>query len=260
MLQYYGGKQKISRDVANAIAEVSRRSCKSFSSYVELFGGMGSVMLELLEKGEFAQYTLNDVHPAVYRLWKHSKKGWVPSGEISKDKWNLLKQTASTADSPLHAYAGFGCSFGGQYFSGFYERLAKTAFRKLSKTAPKVHQYKSVLKVRNREYRAYKNIKGCVVYCDPPYAYHNSHADSNCYARSGFRADKFWKFARKLSKNNLVFISESEAPSDFRVVWEKTITNTMAKGRTGSAETAGLNKDNTLRKECLFVHRRWLAV
>ena len=37
--------------------------------------------------------------------------------------------------------------------------------------------------------------------------------------------DDFWKWVRKISKDNIVLISELEAPDDFEVIWEKEISH-----------------------------------
>ena len=64
---------------------------------------------------------------------------------------------------------------------------------------------------------------GQLIYCDPPYK--NSKAGSLYRTKSkkydSFDNKEFWDTMRKWSKNNHVFISELEAPSDFTPVWQK---------------------------------------
>ena len=82
------------------------------------------------------------------------------------------------------------------------------------------------------------NPQNMIIYCDPPYRGNNFHTKYF----TEFDHDKFWQVMRIWSKNNLVVISESSAPSDFKVIYsfESSITNTT----------------NTHKKykEYLFVH------
>ena len=41
--------------------------------------------------------------------------------------------------------------------------------------------------------------------------------------------DFFWDWVRKISKDNIVFISEQIAPEDFEVIWEKEVKRTTNK-------------------------------
>lgn len=54
---------------------------------------------------------------------------------------------------------------------------------------------------------------GNVVYCDPPYKGTTGYKD-------GINYNQFYEWVRKLSRNNIVFISEYNMPSDFRCIWE----------------------------------------
>jgi len=66
------------------------------------------------------------------------------------------------------------------------------------------------------------NIKNWLVYCDIPYK------DTTQYGIcKNFDNDKFWNWARKLSKNNIVLISECQAPNDFESIWEQEVTRTV---------------------------------
>ena len=63
------------------------------------------------------------------------------------------------------------------------------------------------------------------------------------FARTIFDHDKFWNVMRVWSKDNLVFISEETAPSDFKCIWKKK----YARGK-------GLSKSGRTVYEKLFVY------
>ena len=60
------------------------------------------------------------------------------------------------------------------------------------------------------------NPEGFLIYCDPPYK-GNKLGISTSYFQS-FDHSYFWNVMRKWSKNNLVIISESIAPKDFKKI------------------------------------------
>lgn len=41
--------------------------------------------------------------------------------------------------------------------------------------------------------------------------------------------EHFWNWVRNLSKNNIVYISEQNAPEDFEVIWEQEVARTTNK-------------------------------
>jgi len=41
--------------------------------------------------------------------------------------------------------------------------------------------------------------------------------------------NKFWNWVRNISKNNFVFVSEQNAPEDFKTIWEQEAIRTVNK-------------------------------
>ena len=66
----------------------------------------------------------------------------------------------------------------------------------------------------NEDYKEL-NPHGNLIYCDPPYK-----NTIQPYGLLHFDTDKFWDVMRIWSKDNDVFISEYEAPYDFKCVLE----------------------------------------
>ena len=50
-----------------------------------------------------------------------------------------------------------------------------------------------------------------------------------------FNHKEFWNLVRELSKNNIVYVSEQEAPEDFEVVWEKEVRRQIDKNKEKKA-------------------------
>lgn len=57
-----------------------------------------------------------------------------------------------------------------------------------------------------------------LIYLDPPYK-----GTTKYDFGKDFNYEQFWNKVRELSKNNIVIISEQEAPNDFEIIWEKEV-------------------------------------
>ena len=72
------------------------------------------------------------------------------------------------------------------------------------------------------DYHDLINFQNCVIYVDPPYAGTKKYDTSK-----DFNYEEFWQIIRKISKNNIVFVSEMHAPEDFKIVWEMEVKRTI---------------------------------
>ena len=67
-----------------------------------------------------------------------------------------------------------------------------------------------------------------LIYCDPPYEGTKQYATSK-----NFKHEAFWQWCRdKAAEGHIVFVSEYNAPDDFRCIWQKELTNTMNTTKT----------------------------
>ncbi len=93
---------------------------------------------------------------------------------------------------------------------------------------------------------------GMIIYCDPPYMgnklgqLNSNHSTCGNFFQ-GFDHDEFWSTIRKWSQSNIVIVSESKAPKDFRKIWQKPYNVYCGCGGNG--------KQTTKYQECLFVHK-----
>ena len=69
------------------------------------------------------------------------------------------------------------------------------------------------------------NICNAVIYCDPPYQNTKFYG----YTKDKMDYNKFWNWVRNISKNNFVFVSEQNAPEDFKTIWEQEAIRTVNK-------------------------------
>jgi site-specific DNA-adenine methylase len=79
---------------------------------------------------------------------------------------------------------------------------------------------------------------GMTIYADPPYAGNKLGGKTGVF--QSFNHKEFWHVMRKWSKNNLVVISESRAPSDFKRIWSATSTVALGTGKKAKKYTDNL--------------------
>ena len=147
--------------------------------------------------------------------------------------------------------AGFnGRGFDGGYGKPSYEKKAdgtqiyrdyfQEAKRNLLEQAPLLRD----IEINHGGYEQYTDVKGALIYCDPPYA------NTKSYNRKlVFDHDKFWQWVRDMSKHNIVLVSEESAPPDFDVLWEQEVTRSIrANEKSTSTEKLfilrDINRDN----------------
>lgn len=81
------------------------------------------------------------------------------------------------------------------------------------------------------DYHCLQNFKNCVIYIDPPYFGTKKYDTSK-----DFNHNDFWEIVRKVSKKNIVFVSEMTAPEDFEIVWEMETKRTLGSKTTKAVE------------------------
>ena len=87
-----------------------------------------------------------------------------------------------------------------------------------------------------------ENISNFVIYCDPPYR------GTTKYKTEEFPYETFYDWCRKMSKNNIVLVSEYNMPSDFECIWSKETLANFDSNRK-------VNDDKNKRVEKLFIYK-----
>tara|TARA_R110000751_G_C13451823_1_gene444230 strand:- start:212 stop:532 length:321 start_codon:yes stop_codon:yes gene_type:complete len=71
-----------------------------------------------------------------------------------------------------------------------------------------------------------------IIYCDPPYSGTEQY-------KNKFDSSFFWDWCRtKTKEGHKVFISEYNAPDDFKCIWEKEHKTIMANGENRPSKTS----------------------
>jgi hypothetical protein len=220
MTAYHGGKQRIGKEIANIIykksMKISRLNNFKIKGYCEPFCGMLGVYQHIPRmfasqdsiETKKIKFKASDINESVIKMWKKVQKGWLPKNKnITKEEYLKLKYRSPSA---MKGFMGHQCSFGGKFFQHYVERRCKN-FNNAIKNIKKISNEITKIKFSNKSYEQYKNLKNYIIYCDPPYSEYSDYYDIN-YKRIKFDSLKFWKWCLKMSKNNLVFVSEYNYP------------------------------------------------
>lgn len=225
MSLYHGGKKRISKKLAeiiyNITNELENKFNVKFKGYCEPFVGMASVLNQIhdlfKDRKPKLKYKANDINKSVILMWKAVQNGWVPPVGVSEKKYNMYKKHKEP--SAEKGYIGHQYSFGGQYFQGYVQKYNKfSKYESTSKNIVSMGKLINDVQFYSGDYTRFSNLKGWIIYCDPPYSVFNRYYDAKGKLIN-FDTDKFWNWARNMSKNNLVFISEYIAPKDTHLVF-----------------------------------------
>ena len=221
MASYHGGKQRIGKKLAQVIYEESVDIADdegfSIKGYCEPFCGMLGVyqhIPELFKGKKPTRLLAGDTNKSVIMMWKAVQKGWKPPIKVSEKQFDRLK---ITQDSAIKGYVGHQYSFGGKYFKGYAPKYGKsldssTASKRVISIGKKLQS----VDFSYGSYEQYSHLKGYVIYCDPPYMGTESHY------KDSFSSTEFYNWCRNMSKDNIVLVSEYDAPKDFIHIWSNT--------------------------------------
>ncbi len=226
--------------IAKHILPIILKDRKADQWYVEPFVGGGNIIdkVDGLRIG-------SDSNKYVSALLDYLSKGNLPD-EISKEKYQSIKQFKDNYPDWLVGYAGVCCSYSGTWFGGFagevntkvgVRNYQKEALANIEKQSPGL----SGVVFKSDCYQVLSIPANSIIYCDIPYKNTTKYKDN-------FDHESFYLWCvEKVKEGHRVFISEYTAPDDFVCVWEKEVKSSLsANGKSGG------NKKST---EKLFVHK-----
>lgn len=150
---------------------------------------------------------------------------------ITEDDYNKAKIVKDTNNHGLTGFTGFAMSFGGKWFGGYRRDVKgtkgcidnmKTQTRRSKQNAIKQSEnIQDVLFIQS----PFQNLhipNNSIIYCDPPYQ------GTTKYKTGDFNHAEFWEWCRaKAKEGHQVFISEYNAPEDFKCVYSHELTNSL---------------------------------
>ena len=183
--------------------------------YIEPFVG-GANIIDKIKCDNKIGY---DIHKQLIELLKHIQNTVEDLPDtITEEEYKKVKNNKEKYEDWYVGLVGFCASFGSKYFGGYARSkrtkdMSRMGMNNLLKQAPNLEG----IKFSCKDFREIKDIKGYVIYCDPPYK------NTIKYNKRGFPYEEFYVWCREMSKHNTVLISEYDMPTDFECIWEKGI-------------------------------------
>ncbi|WP_235673222.1 DNA adenine methylase [Bacillus altitudinis] len=219
-----GSKARLAKDLSPLINTMIKEN--QIKTYIEPFVGGANMIQHIICDTKIG----SDNNEYLVHMWNAVKGGWIPPEEISKELYNEIKQNKDNFEKELVAVVGFCSTYNAKWFGGYAGKVDTKigtvrdyydeAVRNILK---QVDQLKDV-EFLNADYTHFSDYKNALIYCDPPYQGTTQYGTSN-----DFHYERFWDWVREMSYNNIVLVSEYNAPDDFEVIFEKTLTTTLDK-------------------------------
>ena len=221
---YMGSKNRIAKELIPIITE----KLKPNQWYVEPFVG-GANMIDKIEH----PYKLGaDNNKYLIALLEAVQNGQELPEHITKDEYIAVKTNKDNYPDWYVGFVGFICSFRAKFFggySGYYTTKTGIQRNYIKECINNIlKQNLDGIKLVCSSYDALDIPANSIIYCDPPYNDTTKYKDS-------FDSDAFWQWCRdKAKEGHTVYVSEYNAPEDFKCIWEKQINSNLG----GTSKTA----------------------
>ena len=221
---YMGSKNRIAKELIPIITQHLQPN----QWYVEPFVG-GANMIDKIEH----PYKLGaDNSKYLIALLEAVQNGQELPEHITKDEYIAVKTNKDNYPDWYVGFVGFVSSFRAKFFggySGYY--TTKTGIQRnyiKERINNILKQNLDGIKLVCSSYDALDIPANSIIYCDPPYNGTTKYKDS-------FDSDAFWQWCRdKAKEGHTVYVSEYNAPEDFKCIWEKQINSNLG----GTSKTA----------------------
>ena len=230
-MKYMGSKNRIAKDICRVIErEISQSNCGL--AWVEPFVGGGNMLMYV---SEYRRKIASDINKyaidALISIRDHVAELPKTNKDFTEDNYKQLRSSCAYRHK---GYAGFALSYGGKWMGGWCrDKTGKRDYVNESyRNALKQSPYLQNVELSVGDYKQIETPYPSVIYCDPPYfgttKYSTGVSGFSRGSVSGFNHTEFFEWCRmKASEGHYVFISEYEAPDDFKCLWSKEITSSL---------------------------------
>ena len=225
-MKYIGRKRRIAKHILPIMLDDAKKH--GITTWVEPFVGGGNMIDKVPDRMRRIGIDYNP-HTIAAMLAIRDMVDNLPDN-VSEEWYRSLK--GKPAD-PISSWVRFVCSFGGR-FENVYARNKRGCNYALEgkgsalRQSPKIQTVEFVC----ASYKDYKPVNS-LVYCDPPYQ------GTTGYKTGVFNHEEFFEWCRQTAKNgNLVYVSEYNAPDDFKCVWQGEVKTGFASQIKSARHTA----------------------
>ena len=217
--------------IAKYLLPIILKDRKEGQWYVEPFVG-GTNMIDKVDGNRIGA----DSNEYLIAMWQGLQENKSRPYVIEKELYGKVrdffnKSDYSIFDKFMIGWIGWMGSYNGRFFDGGYSGhlVGKRDYitEQIRNTEAQISKIKEVHFV----YSSYDKLEipnNSIIYCDIPYK------DTKQYTSSkNFNHNNFWNWAREKSQDgHEIFISEYDAPDDFKCIWQMEVTNSMNTTKT----------------------------
>lgn len=230
-MNFVGSKNKISKELKPIIESYIYENTKY---YIEPFVGGAN----MIDKIDFHTKIGSDIHEELIELlkWMQNDVESIPDTFTEEQYLDVKFNSEKYSKKELGLY-GFCGAYGASYMTGFAKSndahgnprdMPAERIRNIKKQSNNIKD----IRFECCDYLKYdpEKIKNAVFYCDPPY--NNSFG----YGKNGkqiFYHEPFYDWCLKMSKNNIVLISEYNMPDEFIEIWSKQVSVSAKNTKNG---------------------------
>lgn len=228
-MKYMGSKSKIQKYILPIILKDRFEG----QLYYEPFaGGMNSIC----EVG--GERLANDKNKYLIEMWKGLVNGNEYPTTITKEMYNIARDAYNNRikhnlSDDYIGWIGWMASYNGRFFDGGYSGHSAGATKRdyiseqIRNTMKQVDKMTGTI-FTSGDYNENILTEPTIIYCDIPYFGTKQYDTSK-----NFNHDIFWQWCRDMKdKGHTIFVSEYNAPEDFRCIWQMEVTNSMHQTNT----------------------------
>ena len=229
-MKYMGSKNRIAKEILPIIL----KNRKPNQYYVEPFVG-GCNIIDKVDGLRIG----SDKNKYLIAMWQGLQENLdrpytIPKELYAKARTEYNNKTNIEFSDFLIGWIGWMASYNGRFFDGGYSghSVGKTKPRdyiaeQIRNTEKQIPHIQTVTFIHS-DFVNLNLPKNSIIYCDIPYQNTKQYATSK-----SFDYTLFWNWCReKHNEGHEIFISEYQAPNDFKCVWQKEVTNSMNTTKT----------------------------
>lgn len=220
-MRYIGSKKRIANNIVQYINSIS--ICENIHNFYEPFCGGCAVSFELLNTNNIIKNIYcNDINDCLIELFKYIQHNDLEYRHYTKDEYDDIKYNWKINGNKYSkwemGYVALLFSYRAKWFDSYvneYYNKDKNETINDSYNSYKVlmNDVNNIRKINytNKNYWELDIKEHSIIYCDAPYINTTQYKG----ARNNFDFDKYYSWLRKISKTNLVLVSEYSMPEDF---------------------------------------------
>lgn len=226
-MTYLGSKRRISKHIIPIMLKTMEHN--GITTYAEPFVGGANSIDKIPLKYKRIGVDINP-HTIAALTAVRDMPEQIPES-LTKEEYMAMK---GTEPDPIKSLLRFTCSFAGKLDAGYARERGSDpttypsrAKRNALKQSPNIQG----LILQEGSYQILSPLKNTLIYCDPPYK------GTTSYKTVKFDHEEFYSWCLEMSKDNIVFLSEYEAPKMFTQLWEKEINIDLPRNRDKASKS-----------------------